>query len=100
MRFATPLRAYDPLRTALFGAATVPWDMTQQATSGGEDADPQDAAATLLAHVDREDGPLRLLIGDDAPVHVAMALARQRYDYARDPRFAWPGAVTACPSGG
>jgi hypothetical protein len=90
MRFASTMPAYDPLRTSLFGTATLPWDMTQQATAGGDDADPRDAAAALLAHVDRADGPLRLLIGDDAPVHVGMALEGRRDDYARDPRFAWP----------
>jgi hypothetical protein len=89
MRFASTLPAYDPLRTSLFGTATLPWDMTQQATAGG-DADPRDAAAALLAHVDRADGPLRLLIGDDAPVHVGTALEGRRDYYARDPRFAWP----------
>jgi NAD(P)-dependent dehydrogenase (short-subunit alcohol dehydrogenase family) len=48
------------------------------------------AAATLLAYADREDGPLRLLIGDDAPVHVRMALEGRRDDYVGDARFAWP----------
>jgi hypothetical protein len=48
------------------------------------------AAAALLAHVDHADAPLRLLIGDDAPVHVGMALEGPRDDYARDARFAWP----------
>jgi len=90
MRFATPMPDYDPLRTSLFGAPTVPWDMTQQGAADGDEGDPRDAAAALLAHVNLEDGPLRLLIGDDAPVHVRMALESRRDDYGRDPRFAWP----------
>lgn len=92
MRFATPLAAYDPLRESLFGSPTVPWDLTQEDPEAVTDADPAVAAQALLAHVDREDGPLRLLIGDDAPVHVAMALEQRRDDYRRDPRFAWPPA--------
>ncbi|MGI9097637.1 MAG: SDR family NAD(P)-dependent oxidoreductase [Solirubrobacteraceae bacterium] len=89
MQFASPIPAYDPLRTSLFGTATVPWDVTEAETADDE-ADPRDAAAALLAHVNRDDGPLRLLIGDDAPIHVAMALKGRRDDYTRDPRFAWP----------
>jgi hypothetical protein len=80
----------DPLRTSLVGAPTVPWDMTRQAADDADEADPRDAADALLAHVDREDGPLRLLIGDDAPVHVQHGLEGRRADYVRDPRFAWP----------
>jgi hypothetical protein len=79
----------SPLRTSLFGAPTVPCDMTQQGDADDE-ADPRAAAAALLAHVNRADGPLRLLIGDDAPVPVAIALTGRRDDYARDPRFTWP----------
>jgi len=92
MQFASTLAAYDPLRTSLFGTPTVPWDMSHPGDD--DEADPREAAAALLAHVNRDDGPLRLLIGDDAPVHVAMALAQRRDDYARDPRFAWPAP---CP---
>jgi hypothetical protein len=64
--------------------------MTQQAADDADKADPRDAADALLAHVDREDGPLRLLIGDDAPVHVRMAVEVRRDGYVGDPRFAWP----------
>ena len=35
-------------------------------------------------------GPLRLLVGDDAPTFVALALAARRDDYGRDLRFEWP----------
>ncbi|WP_437631710.1 SDR family NAD(P)-dependent oxidoreductase [Sorangium sp. So ce854] len=89
MRFAAPLPAYDGLRESLFGSARVPWDMSQQASDTS--ADPAVAASALVAHVRRDDGPLRLLIGDDAPEHVRMALERRRDDYRRDERFEWPG---------
>ncbi|ABS25094.1 short-chain dehydrogenase/reductase SDR [Anaeromyxobacter sp. Fw109-5] len=88
MRFATPAPAYDPLRASLFGSPRVPWDMSQQAADTS--ADPASAARALLAHVDRADGPLRLLIGEDAPGHVRAALERRRDDYRRDERFEWP----------
>lgn len=89
MRFAAPLPAYDGLRESLFGSARVPWDMSQQASDTS--ADPAAAASALVAHVRRDDGPLRVLIGDDAPEHVRMALERRRDDYRRDERFEWPG---------
>lgn len=90
MRFADPSEAYDPLRISLFGSAEVPWDTSQASEDGGQPG-PDVAARALLAHVDRDDGPLRLLIGDDAPEHVRMALELRRDDYLRDPRFRWPG---------
>jgi len=90
MRFAAPLAAYDDLRTALFGSPAVPWPLPADGAAPSEGADPRMAAVALLVHVDRGDGPLRLLVGDDAPDHVAIALDRRRADYVRDPRFAWP----------
>ncbi|RKQ84953.1 NADP-dependent 3-hydroxy acid dehydrogenase YdfG [Solirubrobacter pauli] len=87
MAFATPHPAYDGLRAALFGTAEVPWPMPEEAPG---EPDPRAAAAALLAHVDADSGPLRLIIGDDAPEHIALALDTRRQDYARDPRFAWP----------
>ncbi|MDA0179978.1 SDR family NAD(P)-dependent oxidoreductase [Solirubrobacter phytolaccae] len=87
MAFATPNRDYDPLRTALFGTAEVPWPVPEEATG---EPDPRAAAAALLAHVDAESGPLRLIVGDDAPEHIALALETRRQDYTRDPRFTWP----------
>lgn len=93
MRFATPLPAYDDLRTSLFGTPTVPWELPEQIPAGNEptpETDPSVAAEALMAHVRAEDGPLRLLIGDDAPVQVAAALEQRRVDYAHDPRFTWP----------
>jgi NAD(P)-dependent dehydrogenase (short-subunit alcohol dehydrogenase family) len=90
MQFAEPLPVYDELRRSLFGAATVPW---KPAPIAADSTEPPPAAATavLLAHLDQPDGPLRLLIGQDAPEQVAAALAIRRDDYARDPRFLWPG---------
>ena len=85
LAFAAPRPAYDDLRRALFGTAEVPWP-----TAEGEGPDPRDAAAALLAHVNAEAGPLRLIIGDDAPEHIALALDTRRQDYVRDPRFTWP----------
>jgi len=95
MRFADPLPAYDELRVAVFGSAEVPWPTADDESPGradGADAEPPPsvAAAAILAHVRAADGPLRLLVGDDAPVHVAGALDLRRADYARDPRFTWP----------
>lgn len=88
MRFARPLADYDEARAAALGSAVVPWDTTQPADPS--EAHPAEAAAALLAHVKRRDGPLRLLLGADAPVHVRMALERRRDDYRMDPRFTWP----------
>lgn len=87
MRFATPNPAYDELRTSLFGTPIVPWDVGSATST---EPSPSVAASALLAHVDAADGPLRLLVGDDAPVHVAAALDVRRQDYRRDPRFTWP----------
>jgi NAD(P)-dependent dehydrogenase (short-subunit alcohol dehydrogenase family) len=94
MRFAAPVPAYDQLRTSLFGTPSVPWEVPDHAASDEPPAEgepgPEVAAAALLAHVDRDDGPLRVLIGDDAPHQVALAFAARRDDYERDPRVAWP----------
>jgi NAD(P)-dependent dehydrogenase (short-subunit alcohol dehydrogenase family) len=87
MRFAEPLDAYDELRTSIFGSPVVPWPLTDEPSG---DAAPVSAAAALLAHLERDDAPLRLLVGEDAPEHVALALAARRADYERDPRFRWP----------
>ena len=85
MAFAAPNAAYDQLREGIFGTAEVPWPAGEN-----EGPDPSVAAAALLAHVNAEDGPLRLIVGDDAPAHIAMALDARRHDYGRDPRFQWP----------
>ncbi|WP_285364319.1 SDR family NAD(P)-dependent oxidoreductase [Microbacterium sp. LMC-P-041] len=86
MRFSSPSDVYDEQRTELFGTAEVPWPPGDSA--GG--TTPSDAAAAILAHVASDNGPLRVLIGDDAPEQVAAALDLRRQDYSRDPRF--PGA--------
>jgi NAD(P)-dependent dehydrogenase (short-subunit alcohol dehydrogenase family) len=90
MRFARPLAAYDGIRTSLFGAPTVPWELPEDDDAPADGADPGEAAATLVDFVERNDERLRLLVGDDAPAHVAIALDRRREDYERDPRFRWP----------
>lgn len=95
MRFAAPNPAYDQLRMSLFGTSIVPWDV-RSATS--TEPSPSVAAAALLAHVDSADGPLRLLVGDDAPVHVAAALDLRRQDYERDPPLHMaPGLTSVTP---
>lgn len=92
MQFAEPLTAYDDLRTELFGSPTVPWEMSDSEPLGA----PVDTAVTALReHVSAADGPLRLLVGDDAPGQVAMALQARRDDYAHDARFEWPGPPPA-----
>lgn len=98
MRFAAPSPPYDPLRESLFGTAEVPWpqaaDDAPAAADAPADAPPADAARALLAHLDRPaaERPLRLLVGDDAPEHVALALQARRDDYVLDERFRWPSA--------
>jgi len=94
MRFAAPIAAYDPLRVDVFGTATVPWDEAAASDDddGSTDAPPSVAVAALRAHVAAADGPLRLLVGADAPGYVAAALAARRDDYARNPGFTWPAA--------
>lgn len=89
MRFATPLGAYDELRTQMFGSPDVPWDTSGQTEDDGQPG-AEVAARALLEHLDRPDGPLRLLVGEEAAEHVAMALAMRRDDYARNPGFEWP----------
>jgi NAD(P)-dependent dehydrogenase (short-subunit alcohol dehydrogenase family) len=90
MQFARPLAAYDGVRTSLFGAPSVPWEPPENGSAPADGADPREAAAALVDFVDRDDERLRLLVGDDAPAHVAIALDRRREDYGRDPRFSWP----------
>ncbi|MTD15513.1 SDR family NAD(P)-dependent oxidoreductase [Nakamurella sp. YIM 132087] len=85
MRFATPDTAYDELRTAIFGSAEIPWPAADPEEDQG--ADPATAAAALIRHLDADDGPLRLLIGDDAPEQVRLAMDRRLEDYRKDPRF-------------
>jgi len=89
MRFARGLPAYDALRERIFGIPQLPWDLSQKASDTS--ADPHDAAVALIDYVTSDTpGPLRLLIGTDAPDHVAAALAGRRDDYRKNPRFDWP----------
>lgn len=91
MRFARPLDAYDSLRTSIFGSPTVPWPLDDgDEADGSAEPGPELAAAALLAHVGAPDGPLRLIVGDDAVAHIAAALQLRRDDYERDARFVWP----------
>lgn len=92
MRFARPLKAYDPLRESLFGTSEVPWPAAAAEIDTPGEAPPQQAAQALMAHLARENGPLRLLVGADAPEHVRMALEARRDDYHRNPSFRWPAA--------
>lgn len=89
MRFAEGLAAYDGLRERTFGTPRLPWDMSQKASD--ESADPAEAARALVAHVaSGAAAPLRLLVGADAPGHVAAALAARRDDYRKNAAFVWP----------
>jgi hypothetical protein len=65
----------------------------EDAEAPNDNADPRDAAAALLDHLDRDEERMRLLVGDDAPTQVALALDRRREDYTRDPRFTRPSPV-------
>lgn len=89
MQFATPLDGYDHVRETVFGTATVPWPEVEPGDDDG--SSPGLAANALLRHLEDDDPPLRLLVGEDAPDLVRMALERRRDDYAKDPRFRWPG---------
>jgi hypothetical protein len=75
----------------------VPWEPPENGSPPADGADPREAAAALVDFVDRDDERLRLLVGDDAPAHVAIALDRRREDYGRDPRFSWPTPTSARP---
>lgn len=85
LRFASPMPAYDELRTSLFGTSQVPWDLSQQ--THDTSASPEVAARELLEHVNRETGPLRLLLGEDSPAQVRTILDGRREDYLRNARF-------------
>lgn len=83
MRFAEPLAAYDELRTTVFGSPAY-----ARSTGTGGGTSPSEAAAAIVAHVaDPRDARLRLLVGDDAPGHIAAALSMRLDDYRLDERF-------------
>ncbi|MEV5003365.1 SDR family NAD(P)-dependent oxidoreductase [Nocardioides sp. LML1-1-1.1] len=85
MRFSAPQPAYDELRAELFGTTTVPWPNEPGATGGG--TSPDAVADGILAHVAAEDGPLRLVLGEDAAGQIRTALERRQQDYAAQPGF-------------
>ncbi|WAC56226.1 SDR family NAD(P)-dependent oxidoreductase [Gordonia sp. SL306] len=89
MSFATPKPEYDDLRTAMFGTAEIPWP-TADPDGPPTDADPRLAADSLVAHLSDPDRPLRVLIGDDARDHAALAYAARRDSYGKATDFTWP----------
>lgn len=85
MQFSSPARAYDDLRTEMFGTAEVPWPQTESS----DGMTPEDAATAILARVaSTDDNRLRILVGDDAPAQVRAALDLRHEDYSRDSRYA------------
>ncbi|MGP5077926.1 SDR family NAD(P)-dependent oxidoreductase [Brachybacterium alimentarium] len=88
MPFADPMPEYDELRTSLFGTAEVPWPAVDPDAASAEPdlagADPSMAADALLAHLAESDRPLRVLIGEDAPGHAALAYAARQDSYGPD----------------
>ncbi|MET0283740.1 MAG: SDR family NAD(P)-dependent oxidoreductase [Polyangiales bacterium] len=88
MQFADNDPAYDTLREQTFGTPKLPWDMKEKQNDPA--AQPSEAAQSLYAHVTAESGPLRLLVGAEAPEQVQTALSRRRDDYQRNKGFTWP----------
>lgn len=89
MHFSENAPAYNLLPERTFGTASLPWDLSGK--EADTSADPSNAAHALMAHVKSNTaGPLRLLIGDDAPEQVAAALAARRDDYRKNAGFTWP----------
>lgn len=87
MQFAEPMAEYDRARTDILGTPSVPWEAEPGATGGG--TSPAEIARRLLEHIGSpEPGPLRLLLGEDAPEQVAAAMTQRDQDYRRDARYA------------
>lgn len=80
MTFASPKPEYDNLRASLFGTSEVPWP-TYDPAEPSTDASPALAARSLITHLATPNHPLRVLIGDDALSHAAMAYAARRDSY-------------------
>lgn len=86
IRFGRPRPEYDGLRAATLGTAEVPWPADPDATGGG--TAPQVIAARLVDHVAQErSGPLRLVLGEDAPAQIATVLSSRTREYAGQPGF-------------
>lgn len=89
MSFATPKPEYDDLRKALIGTSEIPWPAVDP-NAPSTDSDPRIAADALIAHLSDPNRPLRVLIGDDAREHAAMAYAGRRESYGETRAFNWP----------
>lgn len=89
MSFAAPKPEYDELRSSLFGTAEIPWPEADP-EAPMTDADPRTAAKALVAHLSAPDRPLRVLIGDDAREHAALAYTARRDSYGECRDFHWP----------
>lgn len=80
MRFSQPRSAYDSLRAKTLGTADVPWPSEAGTTGGG--TSPHEVVELLFEHIIRPGtGPLRLVIGDDAPSQIATVLDARLHDY-------------------
>jgi NAD(P)-dependent dehydrogenase (short-subunit alcohol dehydrogenase family) len=89
MRHATPLPAYDGLRASLFereGAEAAAGDGAEAWAEG----DPVDLARAVVDLAGSSSSPLRVLVGDDAPLAAKIALERRRDQYEQAPHFQWP----------
>lgn len=85
MQFSTPIPAYDELREQLFGTAVVPWPNEPGATGGG--SSPEVIAEGIFNHVVAQEGPLRLVLGEDSVDQIRMVLDQRQQDYRRQPGF-------------
>ncbi|KAA9394942.1 SDR family NAD(P)-dependent oxidoreductase [Kocuria coralli] len=86
MRFARPRPDYDGIRSEKLGASEVPWPSEPGSTGGG--TPPAEVAERLVHHIaSPEPGPLRLVIGDDAPSQIATVLDQRARDYARQDHY-------------
>lgn len=82
MQFSAPLSAYDKLRSEALGASEVPWPSGDGGTGGG--ADPSEIAERLYAHLSSATpGPLRLVLGEDAPAQIGTVLEARIREYRR-----------------
>lgn len=97
MRIAPPVAAYDPLRASILGMGESPTGDRegQEESDIGAEGDPADLARALLEVADSPTGPLRVLIGTDAPPAARMALEMRRDQYEQDERFNWPAPTQA-----